>query len=51
MESQKKRWDDKFLGNNAASINIKKAKIFTPFLVENAIYGLDYRNRYRNCYK
>ncbi len=39
MESQ--RWDDKFLGKNAASINIKKARLFYIKNFFTAFYGLD----------
>ncbi len=51
-----KRWDNKLLGNNAASMNIRKAKVFTKsFCFKTAFYGLDSRYRARtgtvNCQK
>jgi hypothetical protein len=30
-----------FLGNNAASINIKKQRVFTKKILKTAFYGLD----------
>ncbi len=37
----KKRWHDRFLDNNAASINIKKARFFTQFLLRTGFRCLD----------
>ncbi len=36
-----KRWDDKFLGNNAASINDKKVIFKKKYFLKTAVNGLE----------